>query len=373
MVPRLAGGGGPAGRSGLAGCRSSCSTGGSCWPPRPTPGRKGCGGGCAGGRPKSAARGSFTARSTPPARPGPSRPWSGPSKCWRPRLTLDRPGLLFVPTRGPSRYFGGDEAFAARVLAEAAGVLSGGSSGSGVHFGRTGGENERRLPPAADGARVGVADGVFAARLAARRAMPGGAFVVPAGETPAFLAPWPVRVLDDDDLAGLLVRLGLPTLGDVRPRLPAGLGAGPVRPRRPGRPPAGPGRRGASPGVTRPASGPGAPPRVRPAGLPGRHGGVRRPGSGRAAPRVAGRRRPRLHPGPGGGRDRARRAPGPELAAVGRERGGQRAPAVRRPRRARRSWPSGSGGSSRRGSAATRAPVGPTAGVAPTTISSPAA
>src|SRR5437763_1571490 len=106
-----------------------------------------------------------------------------------PRLALDRPGLLFVPTRGPSRYFGGDEALAARVLAEAGGA-------------------------AVLEARVGIADGVFAARLAARRSAPGGAFVVPAGKSAAFLAPWPVRVLDDADLAGLLVRLGLGTLGD---------------------------------------------------------------------------------------------------------------------------------------------------------------
>jgi protein ImuB len=106
-----------------------------------------------------------------------------------PRLALDRPGLLFVPTRGPSRYFGGDEAFATRLLAD---VTTAG----------------------APGARIGVADGVFAAGLAARRAEPGGAFVVPAGESAAFLAPWPVRMLDDDDLASLLVRLGLPTLGN---------------------------------------------------------------------------------------------------------------------------------------------------------------
>jgi protein ImuB len=106
-----------------------------------------------------------------------------------PRLALDRPGLLFVPTRGPSRYFGGDDAFAARVLAEVAAA-------------------------GAPGARAGVADGVFAARLAARRAEPGAAFVVPVGESAAFLAPWPVRVLDDGDLASLLVRLGLATLGD---------------------------------------------------------------------------------------------------------------------------------------------------------------
>lgn len=114
-----------------------------------------------------------------------------------PRLALDRPGLLNVATRGPSRYFGGDEAFATRLLAEVTSALNG-----------------------AD-ARIGVADGVFAARLAARRAEPGGMFVVPAGESAAFLAPWPVRVLDDDDLASLLVRLGLPTLGDFAGLPPA--------------------------------------------------------------------------------------------------------------------------------------------------------
>ena len=106
-----------------------------------------------------------------------------------PKLALDRPGLLFVPTRGPSRYFGGDAALARRVGAEAAAA-------------------------GAPEARVGVDDGAFAARLAARRAAPGEAFVVPPGQSAAFLAPWPVRVLEDNLLAGLLVRLGLPTLGD---------------------------------------------------------------------------------------------------------------------------------------------------------------
>ena len=114
-----------------------------------------------------------------------------------PRLALDRPGLLFVPTRGPSRYFGGDEAFAARLLAEATAVLT-----------PAGGDAAGRAD-----ARIGVADGVFAARLAARRAEPGGVFVVPEGQSAAFLAPWPVRALEDDDLASLLVRLGLPTVG----------------------------------------------------------------------------------------------------------------------------------------------------------------
>ena len=32
-----------------------------------------------------------------------------------PRLVLDRPGLCAFMTRGPSRYFGGDDALAARV------------------------------------------------------------------------------------------------------------------------------------------------------------------------------------------------------------------------------------------------------------------
>jgi len=57
--------------------------------------------------------------------------------------------------------------------------------------------------------RVGVAEGVFAASLAALS----GSMVAP-GQTPAFLGPWPVATLCAPDLAELLVRLGLPTLGD---------------------------------------------------------------------------------------------------------------------------------------------------------------
>ena len=37
--------------------------------------------------------------------------------------------------------------------------------------------------------------------------------IVPPGETPAFLAPWPVGTLGDEALAGVLCRLGLRTLG----------------------------------------------------------------------------------------------------------------------------------------------------------------
>jgi len=122
-----------------------------------------------------------------------------------PKLALERPGLLFVPTLGPSRYHGGDAALAARLGAEveAAGVPE---------------------------VRVGVADGTFAARLAARRAVPGRAVVVPPQGSPAFLAPWPVGVLDPGvrgvpgdtaNLTSLLARLGLRTLGDFAALPPA--------------------------------------------------------------------------------------------------------------------------------------------------------
>ncbi len=104
-----------------------------------------------------------------------------------PRVVLERPGLCAFPTRGPSRYFGGDDALADAVVEAVRAVV-----GSGADV------------------RVGIADSVFTARLAARH----GAVVAP-GESSAFLQPWPVSVLGDDDLAQLLVRLGLRTLGDI--------------------------------------------------------------------------------------------------------------------------------------------------------------
>jgi protein ImuB len=117
-----------------------------------------------------------------------------------PRVVLERPGLLSFPTRGPSRYFGGDAALARRVLEAVAAV--------GV-----------------PDARVGVADGAFAARLAARSAGD-DPYVVEPGGSAAFLAGWPVGTLaptfeGGGDYAHQLVRLGLHTLGDFA-RLPGG-------------------------------------------------------------------------------------------------------------------------------------------------------
>jgi protein ImuB len=116
-----------------------------------------------------------------------------------PRLVLERPGQLSFPTRGPSRYFGGDDALVARIV------------------GRV-----RELDVA--DVRAGIADGSFAAGLAARATEERSvdAVVIQAGETPAFLAPWPVTVLagsvdavhgGGNDLVDLLARLGLRTLG----------------------------------------------------------------------------------------------------------------------------------------------------------------
>ncbi len=115
-----------------------------------------------------------------------------------PRVEILRSGMILFPTRGPSRYFGGDEAMAERCVALVGGVL--GELGE---------------------ARVGVADGAFAAALAARRADPGGIHVVAPGTSAAFLAPLPIHTLTADRWSGLdrleltsvLGRLGLHTLG----------------------------------------------------------------------------------------------------------------------------------------------------------------
>ncbi len=110
-----------------------------------------------------------------------------------PRLTIDTPGRLGFPTRGPARYFGGDLALGEHVHAIVGAVL-GDDAGS---------------------VRVGIADGSFAARLAAREARHhDGCLVVVPGSSARFLAPFPLAALGDADFAGLLERLGIHTLGD---------------------------------------------------------------------------------------------------------------------------------------------------------------
>jgi protein ImuB len=166
-----------------------------------------------------------------------------------PRIEITFPGACAFPTRGPSRYHGGDQALAERAAVLVSSVLG------------------ERGP-----VRVGVADGPFAAGLAARRhrpvsptrtigpaaRLPGDpaparalaparrprpwprprsrpgerppagtaaaragelVLVVPPGASPAFLAPIPVTALADIDgpegaaLVDVLERLGVRTLG----------------------------------------------------------------------------------------------------------------------------------------------------------------
>ena len=113
-----------------------------------------------------------------------------------PRVDVVEPGWLSVASRGPSRYLGGDDAMAARLCEVSVGAVP-------VEVG------------------VGVADGRFAAsiaaRLAVRRRSP---VVVELGGSREFCAPLPIgwlQTLDevDADLVDLFGRLGLRRLGDL--------------------------------------------------------------------------------------------------------------------------------------------------------------
>lgn len=113
-------------------------------------------------------------------------------EAFAPGVEVLHPGELALSSRGPSRYFGGDVALAAKVAAAVEAVVADVWAGC---------------------CRVGVADGLFAAGLAARLGPAGEARVVAKGGSAEFLAPLSVKVLAPD-LADLLVRLGLKTLGD---------------------------------------------------------------------------------------------------------------------------------------------------------------
>jgi protein ImuB len=116
-----------------------------------------------------------------------------------PAVEAVEPGVCAFGARGPARYFGGETALAGRIIAAVADL--------GVE------------------SRAGVADGLFAAHLAARAAWEANparpVLVIPPGRTPEFLARQPVSVLPgpeaaaSQDLAALLSRLGLRTLGDL--------------------------------------------------------------------------------------------------------------------------------------------------------------
>ena len=138
-----------------------------------------------------------------------------------PGVEVTRPGTCAFATLGPARYFGGEAALAELVLARTGEVvgelLADGPEGACVSV-----------------VRVGIADGPFAALLAARSADPASAepiTIVKRGHSPEFLAPMPIAVLDRPELtvgsgtakhsgpakhsglSDVLERLGLRTLG----------------------------------------------------------------------------------------------------------------------------------------------------------------
>ncbi len=128
-----------------------------------------------------------------------------------PWVEVHRPGRCAFGVRGPVRLFGGEVALVERTVEVVDGVLADLSASVGPG-----------TPAGGGSCRIGVADGTFAAVLAARAGgpAPGEAVVVPPGGTPAFLAPMPVGMLVGDgspperrDLVDVLVRLGLATLG----------------------------------------------------------------------------------------------------------------------------------------------------------------
>jgi hypothetical protein len=101
-----------------------------------------------------------------------------------PWVTVVRPGVCTLPTRGPARFFGGEPVIVGLVHNAALSV-------TGVTI-----------------AEVGVAEGLFAADLAAQVGL-----LVARGETAAFLEPWPVATLQQPELEDLLRRLGIHSLG----------------------------------------------------------------------------------------------------------------------------------------------------------------
>lgn len=110
-----------------------------------------------------------------------------------PGVQLMRPGTSAIRARGPVRFYGGEEQAAAALLD---GLTVQGLLG-------------------AAGARVGIADGPFAAEQAARATSDTHPVrVIPSGQSAAFLAPFPIGILVDARMGTLLRRLGVSTLGE---------------------------------------------------------------------------------------------------------------------------------------------------------------
>ncbi len=120
-----------------------------------------------------------------------------------PGVQLIRPGTCAIRARGPSRYYGGEEA-AAVALIRCLDELGVPDVRAGIADGPFAAEQAARTAP-------GVGDQQATASAAVRNAV---VHIVPPGDSPRFLAPLPVKILVDERLATLLSRLGVHTLGD---------------------------------------------------------------------------------------------------------------------------------------------------------------
>lgn len=103
-----------------------------------------------------------------------------------PLVEVFTPGTCMVPTLGPSRYYGGDS----KLVQEMLKAVTGATKDMGIVC------------------QIGIADGPFAARLAARSST-----IVPVNETAQFLETFSLDVLNRPDLSRLLSNLGINTLG----------------------------------------------------------------------------------------------------------------------------------------------------------------
>jgi protein ImuB len=101
-----------------------------------------------------------------------------------PRVEIDRPGLLYVALAGAVRYYASEHVIVDRVAGAVRSV-------------------------AGEGARIGLADGPFAARMAAADPP------VLVDDTPGFLSTLDVGTLGAVELAETLRWLGIGTLGDL--------------------------------------------------------------------------------------------------------------------------------------------------------------
>lgn len=106
-----------------------------------------------------------------------------------PGVQLIRPGTCAIRAQGPARYYGGERR-AATVLIETLAAI-------GI-----------------EGAKVGIADGPFTAEQAARLAGADPVAIIPAGDSASFLAPLPLGTLDRPEMASVLLRLGIRSLGE---------------------------------------------------------------------------------------------------------------------------------------------------------------